>query len=175
MRNGLEEFINRNREEFDLERPDRSIWLEIERDLDRKSNKVKVLRFGFVKIAASLIFVLGVGFLIGVNSYTGNEGELNYTITPELKQFRETEAYYKTQVNLKLNEVKRSGSKSNVENDLKMLDEIYNQLKSEMMNSEYTNSSMMIDMMIKNYKTKVEILENILNKQKQIKNESEII
>jgi hypothetical protein len=175
MRNGLEEFINRNRDEFDLERPDRSIWLEIERDLDRKSNKEKVFKFGLLKIAASFIFVLGVGFLIGVNSYSYDEDELNYTITPELKQFRETEAYYKTQVNLKLNEVKRSGSKSNVENDLKMLDEIYNQLKSEMMNSEYTNSSMMIDMMIKNYKTKVEILENILNKQKQIKNESEII
>ena len=53
MRNDLEDFINKNRGSFDLERPDRSIWMEIERDLDKETNKVKVFRFGFVKIAGT--------------------------------------------------------------------------------------------------------------------------
>jgi hypothetical protein len=173
MSNRLEDFINENRSQFDDQRPDRSIWLEIERNLDQPKRDVKTVKLSFLKIAASIIFILSVGVLIGVNVVPSSQN-INYTISPEMKQFQETEKYYQTQVNLKLNELKDPNTKRNVENDLKQLDEIYNQLKTEMMSTQYTNSDMMINAMIKNHKTKVEILENILNKQNQINNESEI-
>jgi preprotein translocase subunit SecF len=174
MSNNIEDFIKQHRDQFDDQRPDRSLWLEIERNLNTTDAKEKVFRISFLKIAASVVFILSVGVLIGIKM-TSPTNELNYAISPEMKQYKETEAYYRTQVKLKLNELKDPVVKSNVENDLKQLDEIYNQLKTEMMNTEYTNSNMMIDAMIKNHKTKVEILESILNKQNQIKNESEII
>jgi hypothetical protein len=173
MSNNLEDFIKTNRVQFDDQRPDRSIWLEIERNLDKETKSERIFKISFLKIAASVIFILSLGVLIGINMAPKNE--LNYAISPEMKQYKETENYYRTQVNLKLNELKDPLTKSNVEKDLKQLDEIYLQLKSEMMNSEYTNSEMMIDAMIKNHKTKVEILESILNKQNQIHNETEII
>ncbi|MBK8625234.1 MAG: hypothetical protein IPN86_06645 [Saprospiraceae bacterium] len=173
MSNNLEDFIKANRVQFDDQRPDRSIWLEIERNLDKETKSERIFKISFLKIAASVIFILSLGVLIGINMAPKNE--LNYAISPEMKQYKETENYYRTQVNLKLNELKDPLTKSNVEKDLKQLDEIYLQLKSEMMNSEYTNSEMMIDAMIKNHKTKVEILESILNKQNQIHNETEII
>jgi hypothetical protein len=175
MSNHLEEFIKHNRAQFDDHKPDRSIWLEIERNLDKESKRDKIFKISFLKIAASVVFILSVGVLIGINYATSSKNEINYAISPEMKQYKETEAYYQTQVNLKLNELKDPGTKLNVEKDLKQLDEIYNQLKTEMMNTEYTNSSMMIDAMIKNHKTKVEILENILNKQNQINNETDVI
>ena len=100
---------------------------------------------------------------------------MNYTISPEMKQYKETEAFYNTQVIRKLDQLTDPKIKRNVENDLKQLDEIYNELKSEMLNTQHANSSMMIDAMIQNHKTKVEILENILNKQNQIKNDTAII
>ena len=70
-----------------------------------------------------------------------------------------------------MNEIKDPESKTNVVNDLKQLDEIYTQLKAEIIRSGYANSDIIIQAMIKNQKTKTEILENILNKQNQIKNE----
>ncbi|MBL0024711.1 MAG: hypothetical protein IPO98_06650 [Saprospiraceae bacterium] len=76
------------------------------------------------------------------------------------------------QVSNKLNQVNDPASKVNVTQDLKQLDEVYLQLKEEIISSGYSNSDILIQAMIKNYRTKVDILENILNKQNQIKNEN---
>ena len=172
--NNLEQFIRENKDQFDDQRPDRSIWLEIERNLDKPTENKNIFRLSFFKIAASVVLTLSVGVLIGIN-YSASSKEMNYTISPEMKQYKETEAFYNTQVSRKLDQLTDPTIKRNVENDLNQLDEIYNELKSEMLNTQYTNSSMMIDAMIQNHKTKVEILENILNKQNQIKNDTAII
>lgn len=172
--NNLEQFIRENKDQFDDQRPDRSIWLEIERNLDKPTENKNIFRLSFFKIAASVVLTLSVGVLIGIN-YSASSKEMNYTISPEMKQYKETEAFYNTQVSRKLEQLTDPTIKRNVENDLNQLDEIYNELKSEMLNTQYTNSSMMIDAMIQNHKTKVEILENILNKQNQIKNDTAII
>jgi len=172
--NNLEQFIRENKDQFDDQRPNRSIWFEIERNLDKSVENKKIFRLSFFKIAASVVLILSVGVLIGIN-YSASSKEMNYTISPEMKQYKETEAFYNTQVIRKLDQLTDPTIKRNVENDLKQLDEIYNELKSEMLNTQYANSSMMIDAMIQNHKTKVEILENILNKQNQIKNDTAII
>lgn len=172
--NNLEQFIRENKDQFDDQRPDRSIWLEIERNLDKPAENKNIFRLSFFKIAASVVLILSVGVLIGIK-YSASSKEMNYTISPEMKQYKETEAFYNTQVSRKLDQLTDPTIKRNVENDLKQLDEIYNELKSEMLNTQYANSSMMIDAMIQNHKTKVEILENILNKQNQIKNDTAII
>lgn len=171
--NNLEQFIRENKGQFDDQRPNRSLWLEIERNLDKSVENKKIFRLSFFKIAASVVLILSVGVLIGIN-YSASSKEMNYTISPEMKQYRD-EAFYNTQVIRKLDQLTDPTIKRNVENDLKQLDEIYNELKSEMLNTQYANSSMMIDAMIQNHKTKVEILENILNKQNQIKNDTAII
>jgi hypothetical protein len=94
-------------------------------------------------------------------------------IIPEIRNLNNLRIqYYQTQVNLKLSEINDPESKANVINDLKQLDEIYLQLKSEIIRSGYANSDIILEAMIKNQKTKTEILENILNKQNQIKNEN---
>ena len=172
--NNLEQFIRENKDQFDDQRPDRSIWLEIERNFDKPTENKNIFRLSFFKIAASVVLILSVGVVIGIN-YSASSKEMNYTISPEMKQYKETEAFYNTQVSRKLDQLTDPTIKRNVENDLKQLDEIYNELKSEMLNTQYANSSMMIDAMIQNHKTKVEILENILNKQNQIKNDTAII
>ncbi len=90
-------------------------------------------------------------------------------------KYQETEQYYKQQVNLKFGELKDTNTKSSVGADLKQLDEIYNQLRQEMIQSNYTNTEVMINAMIKNQKTKIEILENILSKQNKVSNDTEKI
>ena len=74
-----------------------------------------------------------------------------------------------------MGEIKDSDTISTIESDLKQLDEIYNQLRQEMIQSNYTNTEVMINAMIKNQKTKIEILENILSKQNKVSYDTEKI
>jgi hypothetical protein len=172
MEDKLEKFIKENREDFDFHIPDPQIWNRIERQLDNKRNHGLILIWS-TRMAAALIAVLSVGVLIGIQISKQSKTELNYAVSPEMKSFQDTETYYQQQVSLKLDEVKTLQPESTIENDLKQLDEIYNELKEELIRSNYSNSDMMINAMIKNHKTKVEILESILEKQKQNKNINE--
>ncbi len=168
--NRLEQYIKEHKSEFDHHTPDRSIWLSIESEMNRRE-KHKIIAIKPWMAAAITVFVLCCGVLIGLN-VKKSHAQLDYTRNSEFKQLKDTELYYQTQVNLKLSEINDPESKANVINDLKQLDEIYLQLKSEIIRSGYANSDIILEAMIKNQKTKTEILENILNKQNQIKNEN---
>ena len=170
----LEKFIIDNRSSFDDKSPERSIWIGIEQKLDKGENS-KIFNIRIFKVAAGLIFILSCGILIGLNLSHQKNSKLDYAVSPELLKYKDAESYYKMQVNLKYNELKDTTAKANVDDDLKQLDMIYQQLKEEMIKSNYTNSDILINAMIKNHKTKLEILENILNKQNQNKNENEIM
>ncbi len=168
----LEEFILQNRAGFDNKTPDRSIWLSIENKLDKQKDHT-LFQMRLFKIAAGIVLILGVGILIGLNMQQWSQPQMNYATTPELLQLKDAEAYYKMQVSLKFNEVRDTATKKNVSADLKQLDQIYQQLKEEMIRSDYSNSQLLIDAMIKNQKTKIEILESILNKQNQLQHDKE--
>lgn len=168
----IEEFIQENRSSFDDKSPDRSIWVGIEQKLDKVEHQ-KIFKLRSFKVAASVILILSFGILIGLNINGTGSSKLNYAANPELQKYKDAESYYALQVNLKYNELKDTAAKANVDEDLKQLDLIYQQLKDEMIRSNYTNSEILIDAMIKNHKTKIEILESILNKQNQNKNENE--
>ena len=168
----LEKFIKENRPSFDDKTPDRSIWIGIEQKLDKQDSN-KIIQLRWFKVAAGVILILCCGILIGLNLNNFGSRTLNYAANPELLKYKDAESYYALQVNLKYNELKDTTIKANVDEDLKQLDIIYQQLKDEMIRSNYTNSEILIDSMIKNHKTKIEILENILNKQNQNNNENE--
>lgn len=166
----LEQYIRDNKQAFDDKSPDRSIWLSIEGELNRKE-KTWIIAIKPWKAAAATVLVLSCGVLIGLN-FRSDKTQLDYARNKDFEQFKDTENYYQTQVNLKLSEINDPQAKINVMNDLKQLDEIYSELKAEIIRSGYTNSDIILEAMIKNQKTKTEILENILNKQNQIKNEN---
>lgn len=170
----IEKFIQENRSSFDDKMPDRSIWIGIEQKLDKEEHH-KIFQLRLFKVAAGVILILCCGILIGLNIGGAGSSKLNYAANPELLKYKDAESYYALQVNLKYNELKDTIAKANVDEDLKQLDMIYQQLKDEMIRSNYANSEILIDAMIKNHKTKIEILESILNKQNQNKNENESI
>lgn len=172
MNNKLEDFIHQHRQAFDTKSPDPMVWMDIESRLD-KMGKHKVFPLMFLKIAAVFAVILCCGIIIGLNMQYSHRTQLDYTASPELRQLKDAETYYKLQVNQKYNELNDTVTKANVAEDLKQLEAIYEQLKSEMISSEYTNSEVLINAMIKNHKTKIDILESILNKQKNSKNENE--
>jgi len=174
MKDKLESFIAENLEGFDPYLPDKNIWYRLENQLDKK-DQTKMIMLWSTKIAAVLVAVLVCGIVLGISISKNSKSDLNYASSPALQKYQETEQYYQQQVNLKLGELKDSNTISTVEADLKQLDEIYNQLRQEMIQSNYTNTEVMINAMIKNQKTKIEILENILSKQNKVSYDTEKI
>lgn len=171
--NNLEKYIRDHRDEFDDQVPGRSVWIGIEQKLD-KGHGSRLVPFMIMKIAAMVVLVLACGVVIGVN-LPGRDGvtRLDYSSSPALMQFKDAEHYYQQQVKLQLGQVKDQEAKAGVEEDLRQLDIIYQELREEMVRSGYSNSDVLINAMITNYKTRIDILENILNKQNNIKNESQ--
>lgn len=162
----LEHFIKTNRSLFDDKVPDSGLWQKIDQQLPNQKREGIVISFKSIRMAASFLLILTAGIWIG-SQYNTQKSKIDYTATPELRQLKETEVYYNTLVSQKLNQLQDPVAKTNVEADLKQLDDIYQEIRKEMLQNKYANSQILIDAMIKNYKTKVDILESILNKQNQ--------
>jgi hypothetical protein len=132
MKDRLKEFVNENREEFDVFEPRPELWQEIctelktqqaQEEKPRKEAKVISINFGerlnftadfmFMRVAATIVLLLACGFtlwMVKQNSpATGNnmlatttEQSSVYQMVPELA---EVEVYYTSQINSKREEL----------------------------------------------------------------------
>ena len=169
--NRLEEYINEHRNEFDSESPPPMIWMQLEKELDKqvsvsyhKEKKGKPLfpLMRMMQVAAMFVVVLGVGLLIGLQLNNGSfEGN-----NPKLKQLESVEQQYMTEVNNMWSIINNSGIEKddNLQEDLNQLDEVYNELKKELLENPNVNSDRVIGAMLQNYKAKAKILEKVLDK-----------
>jgi hypothetical protein len=157
----LEKFITENREDFNDAEPNPLMWLNIEKKLDSgKKSKVKKL-YRITAIAASIIIVLGVGMLIGLNMQQVSDSEL-LAQNEQYQEFQQAERYFQKQVNVKLDLLQEHPDKQEVKDDLSQLDAVYNELKAELLNSPNKDNSVIIQAMIENYQLRINLLERIL-------------
>lgn len=172
----LEQFINQNREGFDDRVPDLKIWDQIESNLDQKSapNKERTIPiWKMMQVAALFVLVLGVGTLIGLQL---NQGQpVNSMAYQELM---EAEQHYDNKIKSMMVSLQSVPSiqESQIEDDLAQLDEVYLELKQELQNNPEANTELVIDAMLRNYDTKIKILETVLNRYQSlesIKNEDD--
>jgi len=63
-----------------------------------------------------------------------------------------------------MQQIKDPEAKSSIEQDLEQLDEVYQELREELINAEVKNQDVIINAMIKNYKVKIGMLKRILEK-----------
>ena len=174
----LEQFINKNRAAFDDESPPPMVWMNLERDLDEQRPKVSNNRekripiMRIMQVAAMFVVVLGVGLLIGLQ-LTENRLPLEDN---EMKEFAETEHYYKNQIDNMMTVVQQSPALKDdqIESDIEALDNVYEELKLELIETGGTNADAIIDAMIRNYRSKIEILETVLDKYENATQEKQI-
>ena len=170
----LEQFISDNREQFDKAVPNLKIWAELDKQLPKQQEVTKILPLvsptnakrisirRFLSMAAAVTLLIGFGAGIGFNlaPSTQNEVIALHDISPE---YAEVEEYYEEQVK---NKLARLASYKNtapeIKQDLQELDQWMQDLQKELSVVPKSKEEAVINDIIDLYKTKVAILEKVL-------------
>ena len=169
----LEKYIADHRSDFDSESPPPMVWMNIEKALGKEEKEAKVVPMKtptimrIMQVAAMFVVVMGVGLLIGLQLSDGRSA--GYDSNPNLQEFVEAERHYSKQIDKMWTAVKVSGveEQNSIQEDLNALDEVYQDLRNELLNDSGQNTDEVVNAMIENYRTKIDILETVLTKTKQ--------
>jgi alpha/beta superfamily hydrolase len=157
----LEKFILENRESFDDAVPGLKVWANVDRHLNQRPNQ-RIVWMKRLRVAAAVAFLLVAGGVIGAHlANVHNEAKSLADISPE---HAEMERYFKSQVNDKMAQLASYRQDTFVKPDLQELDTLYEQLKTELQNAPEGAEEKIIQAMINNYQTKIDILEQVLEK-----------
>ena len=157
----LEKFILENRQDFDSEVPSLKVWGNIHRQLDQRPKPKVVWMRRLRAIAAVAILAITtcvIGYHIGSSSI---EARTLADISPE---HEEMERFFQQQITDKMAQLASYKQDGFVRNDIQELDAIYQELQAELEKAPVDNEERVIEAMIKNYQTKIDILERVLEK-----------
>jgi hypothetical protein len=172
MSKRFEDFMHDNNEEFNEIEPSADLWGKIEAQLNfldeeqdaPKKREAKTFSLGFVlKVAASVIIVMGIGFGIYIQSQKGTKGVDLAAINPEYAQ---QQVHYASLVETKLTELK-SASKNDPQlykefsAEIAKMDSTYKKLNNDLVTSP--NQERVLRAMIRNLQIQTEVLTQQLN------------
>ncbi|GGB29101.1 hypothetical protein [Mucilaginibacter rubeus] len=172
MSKRFEDFMHDNNEEFNEIEPSADLWGKIEAQLNfldqeqeqPKKREAKTFSLGFVlKVAASVIIIMGIGFGIYIQSQKGTKGVDLAAINPEYAQ---QQVRYASLVETKLTELK-SASKNDPQlykefsAEIAKMDSTYKKLNSDLATSP--NQERVLRAMIRNLQIQTEVLTQQLN------------
>ncbi len=166
MSDRLEDFIKQNRSAFDFDEPGGHLWKAIEADLPVKKNRLRLIS-RISGIAASVLILLSAGFYLGTRQQSNQLSQDAFASQQQYREFQEAQQYYISTIKDKMDKVEDMGAEEETLNDLKQLDEVYEELKTELLENQYKDKDYLINLMINNYKTKIGILERIIEKSEQ--------
>jgi gas vesicle protein len=169
----LKSFVDENKESFDSELPGDFVWESIEKTASPKRLKIRFPNA--MRVAASVVIILSFAFLI----YKVNTKE-KIIVVHEISEFSlrdlspelaEVEVHYTSMINQRMDELNtyEMDDEDNVSDELKELDEDFKKLKEEM--NSNVNNDKIVEAMILNYRSKLDILENLLGQLKDSKSE----
>jgi len=161
-KDNLEQFVQKNSAQFDQAVPDIAIWSKIEQQLPVKKIKRFTIR-RFLSMAASVILLIGIGIAIGLQLAPKQEVGLA-TVAPE---YAEVEQYYINKVNYKQAQVANYHGDPFLEKDLAELDDWLLELQQDLQKVPKGKKEEIINAIINTYKTKLRILEVLIEEQSQ--------
>ncbi len=169
----LEQFIQENRAAFDTESPPTGSWAAIEAELPEKEKTAseglnpsllrnrRIRLRAVMRMAAAVVVLLGLGVLLGTYIARPDNNVAN-SLSDISGEYAEVEYFYSQQVNYNLKQLEAKGVDTNVLNDIKDLEKEFEELKKELGRTQ--NDEQVIHAMIENYRTKINILERVLNR-----------
>ncbi len=171
-RDNLENFITQHRAEMDTAHPPLHLWAAIERRLDENSTTAaapapeKVVRLRLLsklRLAAGIAALLVTGFVAGL--YIANQPANAMTYIERVNpDFRDAEQYYNAQIQDKLHQLAAYQSENQaVTEDLAQVDAIMAELRRELASAPAGAEEQIVAELIRSYRTKVAILEKVLD------------
>ena len=172
----IEEYIKKNKEEFDNLEPSSNHLRNFENKLsfDLANHKRKT-GFPFFKIAGVVVLIVMSSMWVIQNFIISDSKAENSFIqlSDVSPEYRDVEVYYTSGINTALNELQTLGPEGEkmkneiYKTEFRELDSLYMNLQKEL--SSQPDNEMIIDAMIIHYRTKLEIIENILIQLKKAK------
>lgn len=167
----LEKFVRENRVAFDDKTPKHLVWEGIEARLNQQvapetTPKIIPLRsrlYQYTKIAAVALLLLTIGGFMG-SYWTSQKQTEQLSFGAINEEYQELETFYSEQVNLQMTQLKKYRIDESLMNDIKELDASFSELKKELKRSgKEADNEVIINAMIENYQSKIDILERVLN------------
>lgn len=169
----FEKHIRDNAAHFDAHKADHNkMWANITNELEKEEPKVIPLwKSPLIKVAASILILLGVGSFIGLSIFGGAE-ETQFAS----KELMDIDMHYK---NLVSYQVKLVQNNPNLTEDdkkefLSFMDELdveYKVLRIEMRNN--LDNERVLEAIVANYKKRIELIENLLKQLNDSKSQEE--
>jgi len=153
----IKQFIQNNRAAFDSEMPPAFVWENVEKNLPRK----RVHMYRVLRMAAAILLILGMGIVIG--RFAGQTSKTDLALSDISNEYAELENFYTQKINQKINLLKNQQLDEKALSDIKELEEEFETLKHEL-NTSNAQDEQIIQAMIENYRTKIDILERVLNR-----------
>jgi hypothetical protein len=119
-----------------------------------------------LRVAAAIALLVTGGGVIG--AYLANSGQEVKSLADVSPEHAEMERYFNTQVSEKMAQLTSYQKDQDVQGDLQELDSMYEQLQRELKDAPPGAEEKIIQAMINNYQTKIDILEQVLEKVKTI-------
>ncbi|WP_299251466.1 hypothetical protein [uncultured Aquimarina sp.] len=165
----FEKYIKENKLLFDEHKPDKAkLWQHIDIELNATSKEkiVPFWRSPMIKIAATIIILIGVFSLTTI--FTASNESSNFAN----QELSDIDTYYKGLVSFQVELVKNNAKLSLEDKEeflsfMKELDKEHLLLKEEMtanLNNEY-----ILEAIVQNYKKRIELIENLLEQIKDSK------
>ena len=159
----LEEFVRSHREEFDVLEPSPKVWDAISKN-DKKVRTVNFRR-NLLRIAAVVAIVAITSAILINNPFFLTPG-ISEISDPEIKELIETEAFYSSQVNGKLKEIRKCYAaipelEQEIEGDLFELESMYKDLKNDL--RENVANKAVIEAMIENNRYRLKLVDSVLD------------
>jgi hypothetical protein len=152
----LEKYITDNKAAFDDLKAPPSVWKGIERKLEPKVHHI----WKWSAMAASALLLVAVGYIFGMRSSATD------TIAG-WEQFEKAEEFYQSRINVRLDKINALPVSDEVMADIKVLDEVYQQLREELLRDPNADAHVLLATMIKHQKQKLEVLDKILDRVNQ--------
>ncbi|MEM6317512.1 MAG: hypothetical protein AAF960_07565 [Bacteroidota bacterium] len=162
----LEQFIRDNREDFDTAVPSLKVWAALDKQLPQVeavqapvAKRFSIRRFMSMAAAVTLLIGFGIGIGLSLTSDAKEAVSLS-DISPE---YAEVEAYYDKEVQNKLARLASyKATAPEIKADLAELDQWMTDLQKELSVVPKSKEEAVINDIIDLYKTKVAILEKVL-------------
>ncbi len=159
----FEKHIRENATRFDTQKADRAkLWANISAKLEQpEPNVVPLWKQPMLRIAASVVLLLGIASFIGLSIYSSGTPETQYVS----KELLEIDMHYKGLVSYQVQLVQNNPNLSEMDKEefLSFMDELdaeYETLRVEMRNN--LDNERVLEAIVANYKKRIELIENLL-------------